>query len=121
MTAVAFTDPAGHAYPALHAPVHALDAEPPVPNRPASHGPWHVLVLAPAAEPNRPGSHGEQDDDPTPENVPAGHCDTVAVVDPAGQMKPAEQSPVQDAEPMPGAAPNLPAGHSKQILAPAKL
>ena len=25
-------DPAGHAYPALHAPVQELDVEPPVPN-----------------------------------------------------------------------------------------
>jgi hypothetical protein len=45
------------------------------------------------------------------ENVLLGHMTAVLLRDPAGQVYPAEQVPVQVAEVAPGAAPYRPAGH----------
>ena len=46
IAAVGDTEPAGHAYPATHGPLHADDVKPvAAPYRPASQGPLHVGEL----------------------------------------------------------------------------
>ena len=71
--------------------------------------PVQVLVDSPALLPKRPGSQSEHVEAPEPLYFPAGHCVTVAVVEPAGHMYPALQSPVQAFVVNPVADPNLPA------------
>jgi hypothetical protein len=170
-TDVLFVEPAGQEYPALQGPVHVLTEEPPVPKRPASHGPgatnhihtneharmhtkndpyvgWggggspnfphtqhphthththkhppeHELLDSPAILPKRPGSQAEHVTAPTPLHCPAGHWVTAEVVDPAGQVNPALQSPEHSAEVRPVVEPNLPAhtwhvqrGHERPV------
>jgi hypothetical protein len=83
-TAVALTDPAGHAYPALQFPLQPAVVRPgPLPNRPAGH-PLHT----PAA--------------PT-EYCPGLHTTAVATTDPDGHAYPAGHGPVQ----LPVVAPTL--------------
>lgn len=47
-------------------------------------------------------------------NLPAGHRDVVALMDPGGHAKPAAQGPLQLAESRPDVPPNSPAGHSPE-------
>ncbi len=51
MVAVALVDPAGHAYPGAHAPLHALVVSAGVPQRPAAQGPSQVDTVRPPREP----------------------------------------------------------------------
>ena len=66
-TAVAFVDPSGHMYPALHTPTH-VDTVTPLddPYVPPTHGPLHAAVVSPVALPKRPAGHGKHTADPTP-------------------------------------------------------
>lgn len=120
--AVVLTDPAAHAYPAVHSPEHDAD-------------------VRPADDPKVPAGQLLHDPDPATENLPAGHCTAVADVDPATHTYPALHSPlhaadvspvilpyvpaghcaVQDALVSPAVEPNVPTGHSVQLPAPAKL
>ncbi len=55
--AMALVLPGGHAYPALHGPVHATTVSAGVdPNRPAAQGPVHAAVGRAAVTPNRPAA-----------------------------------------------------------------
>jgi hypothetical protein len=69
-------DPAGHSYPAEHGHEHRAD-------------------VRPVADPNRPGGHNVQVAAAAREYCPAGHTLAVADVDPAGQLYPALQGPLQ--------------------------
>jgi hypothetical protein len=97
---VAFVDPAGQAYPALHPPEQDD-------------------VATPDVEPYRPALQLIQDPAPASAYVPAGHRDAVGVVDPAGQAYPAEQLPLQDGVGMPDADPYRPALQLVHDSAPA--
>jgi hypothetical protein len=90
--AVAFVDPAAHAYPALQGPLHAgLDR--------------------PLAAPYRPGLQLLQV--PTPPTLywPGPQMVAVALVDPGAQAYPALHGPLHAGLDRPLAAPYLPAGH----------
>ena len=91
--AVAFVDPATHAYPALQLPLHDAFARPlAAPYRPALQP-----VHAPA---------------PAKLYVPGPHRVAVPFVDPAGHAYPALQLPLHAAVGRPAAAPKVPAGHA---------
>jgi hypothetical protein len=83
--------------------------ESPLTNQPPHPVPVQLLVDCPALMPNRPGSHAEHAEDPTALHCPAGHWVTVEVVEPAGHVNPALQSPVQAIVVRPVVDPNLPA------------
>ena len=67
ITAVALVDPAGHAYPALHAPSHSDHDDPALP-------------------PYSPAGQFVQDPAEACEYVPAAHSTAVAFVEPGGLM-----------------------------------
>ena len=82
---MADTDPATHAYPALHGPLHCDVVKPLIaPYRPASHGPLQLAFAMPAVAPYRPALQFRHTPDPVSEYVPGGQIDTVGVNDPAG-------------------------------------
>jgi hypothetical protein len=89
--AVALADPAGHAYPAVQAPLHTEDDRP-------------------ATSPNLPPEQGMHD---AADRLywPAGQIE-VLVVDPEGHAYPAVQTPLHIDDDKPAVPPNLPAGHS---------
>ena len=84
--AVAVVEPATHAYPAAHGPLHsALVRLVDDPYRPGAHAPLHADVVSPVPLPYWPAGHSEHTLDPGPLHWPAAHTDAVAVTDPAGQ------------------------------------
>jgi len=120
--AVAFVLPAGHAYPALQFPEHAGDVSPAVdPNVPAGHGAVHAAVPRPDVAPYSPALQFVHNPAPDKLYVPAGHTDTVALVDPATHAYPALQLPLQLADVRPADAPYRPVGHIVHDPAPGKL
>ena len=138
--AVAVVDPAAHAYPAVHAPVHWLVVAPAAPYRPASQGPthwalvWAVVpyrpaaqlpvqadVVRPAVAPYRPAAQSVQTPEPATEYLPATHSSAVALVEAAAQAYPAVQLPVHVATVMALVAPYRPAAHRLQVPAPSRL
>jgi hypothetical protein len=90
--AVVLVEPAGHAYPGVHSPLHAA-------------------VVRPAVDPYKPAAHWAHDPDPATLNDPAGHSCDVGLVLPAGQAYPALQLPVHVGAVRPPTAPKLPAVH----------
>jgi hypothetical protein len=80
--------------------VFSPDVEPKVP---AEQRPLQAGVPTAAVDPYRPMGHAMQTHAPVRLYCPAGHMDTVAVVDWEGQMKPAVQLPVQAVQYMEGA------------------
>ena len=104
--AVALVDPAGHAYPAVHAPTHwSVVWAAALPYRPAAQLPVHADVISPTVEPNRPATQLVQDPDPATEYLPAGHWLAVADVDPMGQAYPAVHAPLHVEDVSPAVAP----------------
>jgi hypothetical protein len=91
-TALEFTDPAGHAYPSRHLPLHDE-------------------VDIPTEEPNCPPGHRPHCPAPTKLNVPIGHSNAVAFVDPSRHAYPAVQFPEHTEDVSPDIDPNVPAGH----------
>lgn len=86
------TEPAGHAYPATHDPLHEL------------------LFIA-AVDPYRPGLHSVHSPAPPRLYVPAGHSTVVAFRDPAGQAYPMLQFPEHVATVIPVTNPYVPGSH----------
>ncbi len=86
-------DPAGHAYPAVQSPLQ-------------------LAVPSPGAAPYRPAAQAVHTVDPAKLYVPAGHTSAVALVDPAGQTKPALQGPEHADDVRPVVSPYTPAGQS---------
>lgn len=122
MSDVDVVDPAGHAYPGAHAPVQLEDTRPLLlPKRPAGHSPEHVDVFRPAAAPKVPLGHRLQAAAPARLNLPTGHTNAVALVDPKGHAYPALQAPEHAAVPRPLLLPNRPGAHAVQDAAPARL
>ncbi len=119
--AVALVDPAGHVYPAEHAPLHNADTCPAHPNLPASHCPLHELFESPTVAPNKPGAQVVQLAAPAVLYRPAGHKRAVALVEPTGQEYPAAQGPLHAGDGSPATSPKLPAGQAVQFAAPARL
>ncbi len=121
-TAVADVLPAGHAYPAVQFPLQAgvdsPDAEPKVPTGQAA---VQLALAIRGNAPNRPAGHTVHD--PAPERLyrPAGHGDTVAMVDPAGHAYPAVQFPLHTDEFIAAVAPNCPTAQAVHVDAPALL
>jgi hypothetical protein len=59
--AVGTTEPGGHAYPALHAPLQEGKVRAgAAPNRPPGHSPLQLGVCNAGMSPNRPEAHSEQ-------------------------------------------------------------
>jgi hypothetical protein len=112
-TTVALVDPAGHAYPAAHAPSQAEDTAPALePNRPAGQGPVHATDVTAAESPYRPAAHGVHTAAPANEYLPAGHTDALAATDPGGHAYPAVHGPEHPGDVSPDAAPNTPPPHT---------
>jgi hypothetical protein len=82
---VLFVLPAGHAYPAVHAPEQLLVVAAAEPHRPASHSPAQAHVGSPVAFPNRPAAQSEHVAAPASAYLPNGHTDPVALVEPVAQ------------------------------------
>jgi hypothetical protein len=93
--AVAFVDPAGHAYPALQSPPHVRLSV------------WFGSTQVPTR-------HVVQDTDPAALYVPIGHKDIVGLVVPAGHAYPAGHAPLhrEDVKPTALALYHVPAGHT---------
>ncbi len=123
-TAVRVTEPAGHAYPAAHSPLHSGAVRPgSAPNRPPGHSPLQFAVPSADALPNRPAGQALQVPAPGREYVPAAHTVAVALVDPAGHACPALQGPLHRAVLKPATVTlnQVPAGQSLHAPAPARL
>jgi hypothetical protein len=103
-----------------HAPEHEDEFRPdPAPNRPAGHA---THSTAPPAL-KRPGEHGGSDASspaPAAQAKPAGHGTWVALVELAGQWKPAAQPPLHCTDDTRGVLPKRPAGHGAHTAAPAE-
>ena len=83
--AVAVVDPATHAYPAAHGPLHcAVDAPVALPYRPASHSPLHAGVDMPTLAPYDPAAQSLQSALPPTLYRPTPHTRAVALVEPGG-------------------------------------
>jgi hypothetical protein len=120
--AVAVTEPAGHAYPAVHRPLHRDEFMPMVaPKRPAGQKPLQVGRPRAGESPYRPAGHMVHADDPATLNWPAGHCTAVELTDPAGHTYPGEHAPLHAGELEAGTLPKVPAGQLLHEDAPAKL
>jgi hypothetical protein len=103
---VPLVDPAGQAYPAMHAPEHVEAVRPEKePKRPGSHGPEHDGDVAAGLLPYVPAGHMLQAKAPSKLYLPVGHCDAVGLLDPATQAYPALQGPEQLGETCPAVAP----------------
>jgi hypothetical protein len=121
-TEVPLVEPAGHRYPALQLPVHDAEVRPGAPPyKPAGHSPLQLAVERPVELPYVPKGQLVHAPAPPTEYVPRGQSTAVELVDPAGQLKPAEQLPLQATEPRAGVAPNSPGGQLLQEAAPARL
>ena len=81
------------------------------PYLPIRHGPEQLAEARPPVLPYRPGGHTEHREEPGSENCPGGQAFTVEFVLPAGQVNPAEHSPLHPALVSPDVDPNVPAGH----------
>jgi hypothetical protein len=122
MDAVAITDPATHANPALQFPLHAgADRPAKAPNRPGAHAAVHAAIVSPVVFPNRPA--GQSTHTPAPNRLyqPTGQMAAVALVEPATQRYPAVQFPLHAAFVRPCTLPNTPAGQSMHAAAPDRL
>ncbi len=94
--AVAFVDPAAHAYPGAHMPGQEFDDRPGAAlNCPAGHAPVQFAVASPLPVPKRPAGQSRQAPDPDTLYRPAPQTSTVALVDPDGHACPALQFPLQ--------------------------
>ena len=71
--------------------------------------------------PYRPTGQNTHDDAPDKLYRPAAHDDAVGDDEPAGQMYPALQLPLHDADDIPDVRPYRPAAQSTHTLAPLKL
>ncbi len=120
--AVALVQPAAHACPALHSPVHDDDTRPLMaPYVPAGHGAVHAAVDRAGVAPYRPAAQLLQMPAPSRLYCPAGQMAAVALVDPATQKYPAAQLPLQLTDGRPAVAPYVPAGHRLHWPAPPAL
>ncbi len=87
--------PAGHAYPAVQFPLHAdVDSPGAEPKVPAGQAAVQPDVFIATVAPYRPAAHALHADAPGLLYCPAGHADTVALMDPSGQVNPAVQFPL---------------------------
>ncbi len=118
-TWVAVVDPAGHAYPAVQAPVHVVKDTPATPYRPPGHTPLQVGVVSPVAAPYRPAEQRVHAPTPPGLHCPAAH--KVALVDAAGHAVPGGQTPLQLPVVKPAVAPKRPKKHGEQMAASAAL
>lgn len=115
-------EPAGHAYPALQFPVHALETVPGTdPYRPAGQGPEHAGEGSPEVVPYVPAGHRVQDPEPAREYEPKGHAVALGDVDPGPHTYPALQLPEQTLLDRATTAPKVPAGQRLQAVAPLRL
>ena len=90
VTCLALVDPAGHANPAAHDPLHVATVTPAdAPYKPAGHCPVQLADVRPLVLPNSPSAHWVHVPDPARLNRPSGHMDEVPEVEPAGQAYPA--------------------------------
>ena len=106
MAAVALTDPATQAYPAVQAPLHVSTDKPASdPNRPAGHAAVQLAVVKPLLLPKRPASHAVHVPCPPVLNLPGLHTDAVALVDSAAHACPALHGPLHVATDRPDVAP----------------
>ena len=120
--AAALVDPAAHAYPVVHRPLHTGDARAlELPKVPAGHS-EHVLV-PPAL--NLPGPHAVAVAlvEPAPHTYPAAHGpEHWAVTWPVTfPYRPGLHAPLQLDDVRLVVLPNTPAGHAEQTPAPATL
>ena len=116
--AVAELDPATHAYPALHSPLHPGVVSPVVaPYVPAGHGAVHDALVSPELEPYSPAGQSVHTAEPPRLYFPAGQMAAVALVDPATHAYPALQFPEHAGVDKPAAAPNVPPGHKPEHTA----
>ncbi len=74
--------------------------------------PLHADVFIAGVAPYRPAVHALHVDAPELLNCPAGQVDTVALVDPAGHVYPAVQTPLHADVFIAAVAPNRPAAHT---------
>ncbi len=122
MKAVELVDPAGHAYPALHGPLHDELGRPlAAPNLPTGHGPLHVATVMGAVPPYRPTPQSVHTPAPAREYLPTGHSNAVALDDPLTHAYPAAQFPVHVATAIAAVPPYRPAGHREHDPAPTRL
>jgi hypothetical protein len=125
---VAFVDPAGQAYPALHVPEHDAVVVPgALLYKPAAHTthdceagrekypgaqlPLHNGVDRAVAAPYTPAGQSVQDPAPDKLYRPAAHSMAVAFKDPAGHAHPAVHAPSHSDDAIPTLDPNCPARH----------
>ena len=110
--AVAFVDPAGHAYPAGHTPLHAAVVRPELlPYTPAGHCPLHDALVLPDVDPYHPALQLLHDDDPPAAYCPAGQIIAVEDTDPDGHMYPALHGPLHCDDVRPVPEPYRPGSH----------
>ena len=120
--AVADTDPATHAYPAEHSPLHPAVVRPVLlPYTPAGHCAVHDAFVRPDVDPYRPTAHALHTPAPALLYCPAGHTAAVALVDPAAHAYPATQLPEHPAVPSPAVDPYSPAAHGVHVPDPPTL
>ena len=118
--AVAFVDPAGHAYPAAHGPLQLLLVDPVTsPYRPASHAPLQPAVALPLTLPYSPALQFMHTLAPATLYCPGRHNIAVAFVDPAGHAYPAAHGPLQLLLVAPVTFPYRPASHAPLQPGPA--
>jgi hypothetical protein len=84
--ALAITEPAAHAYPAVQFPEQSDVLLPPVPNVPAGHAAVQLEDGSAVVFPYRPAGHCWHADAPKGLHWPTPQAMAVALVDPAGQM-----------------------------------
>ena len=117
IAAVAFVEPATHAYPAAHKPEHSGSVKPvSFPNEPALQGPLQNAVDKPSLDPYKPAAQLVHTPAPGKLYVPTAHIDAVAFVDPDAHANPASQTPEHDDDVRPIASPYTPAGHGVHTL-----
>jgi hypothetical protein len=98
IAAVELVDPATHAYPAVHSPLHAAVLRPDTdPNVPAGHGAVHAAVGSAVVLPYSPALQLLQVPAPASEYVPTPQVTAVALTDPMGHAYPAVQGPLHAA------------------------
>lgn len=109
---VAFVDPAGQAYPAIHDPSQDAVVRPAEdPNRPAEQRLVHAADVNLVEPPYSPAAQTTHASHPDREYRPGPHAAAVALVDPAAHSYPALQLAVHDDIPRPVIEPNRPASH----------
>ncbi len=108
--------------PASQGPVQLAAVKPAVdPYRPKLQGPEQVEVVSPVDAPYNPAAQLVQAPDPAVLYVPTGQIAAVAVLDPATQLYPALQRPVQLAVASPVVPPYVPAGQLVHVGAAPRL